>query len=89
MYLLKYLAVAGALLATHLSAQVAEPLHLVPLPAKVVQGSGQFVFGKTVKASADAYEGDSIAWVLSRFGKNFQQTTGIPLKFVKKARHSN
>lgn len=85
MYLLKYLAVAGALLATHLSAQVAEPLHLVPLPAKVAQGSGQFVFGKTVKASADAYEGDSIAWVLSRFGKNFQQTTGIPLKFVKKS----
>ncbi len=85
MYLLKYLAVAGALLATHLSVQVAEPLHLVPLPAKVVQGSGQFVFGKTVKASADAYEGDSIAWVLSRFGKNFQQTTGIPLKFVKKS----
>lgn len=85
MYLLKYLAVAGALLAAHLSAQVAEPLHLVPLPAKVAQGSGQFVFGKTVKASADAYEGDSIAWVLSRFGKNFQQTTGIPLKFVKKS----
>lgn len=85
MYLLKYLAVAGALLATHLSAQVAEPLHLVPLPAKVAQGSGQFVFGKTVKASADAYEGDSIAWVLSRFGKNFQQTTGIPIKFVKKS----
>lgn len=85
MYLLKYLAVAGALLATHLGAQVAEPLHLVPLPAKVAHGSGQFVFGKTVKASADAYEGDSIAWVLSRFGKNFQQTTGIPLKFVKKS----
>lgn len=85
MYLLKYLAVAGALLATHLSAQVAEPLHLVPLPAKVAQGSGQFVFGKTVKASADAYEGDSIAWVLSRFGKNFQQTTGISFKLVKKS----
>lgn len=85
MYLLKYLAVAGALLATHLSAQVAKPLHLVPLPAKVAQGSGQFVFGKTVKASADAYEGDSIAWVLSRFGKNFQQTTGISFKLVKKS----
>lgn len=85
MSLLKYLVVAGALLATHLSAQVAEPLHLVPLPAKVTQGSGQFVFGKTVKASADAYEGDSIAWVLSRFGKNFQQTTGISFKHVKKS----
>ena len=80
----KYVAMAGMLLATHLGMQAAEPLHLVPLPAKVTQGTGHFVFGKSLKASTDAYEGDSIAWVLSRFGKNFQQTTGTSLKQVKK-----
>lgn len=59
-------------------------LALIPLPANVEQGKGNFVFGKKIVASADQYEGDSIAWVLSNFEKKFTQATNIPFKRVKK-----
>lgn len=58
-------------------------LSLVPLPAEVVQGEGVFHFSKTLKTAADAYDGDSIRWVLDGFARRFSATTGIGTKEVR------
>lgn len=53
---------------------------LVPLPAQMTVEKGNFTFDKKMKTYADAYAGDSIQWVLSRFEKNFTATTGVKFK---------
>ena len=67
-----------------LHAQQKATLCLVPQPAHVEQGNGQFVFGKKISAYADAYAGDSIQWVLKHFEKKFTTATNITFKKVKR-----
>lgn len=78
------LALVVAMTSMHLSAQEKTTLSLIPQPAHVQQYSGSFTFPKTIKASADAYAGDSINWVLTNFEKHFTSTTGTEFKRVKK-----
>lgn len=59
-------------------------LQLVPLPAHIEQGTGNFVFKNKVSAFADTYSGDSINWVLTQFEKKFNNATNISFKKVKK-----
>lgn len=77
------LALVFALTSMQLRAQE-KPLSLIPQPAHVEQANGTFTFSKTIKASADAYEGDSINWVLSNFEKHFSASTGAAFQRVKK-----
>lgn len=58
---------------------------LIPLPAHIEQGEGQFVFGNNVKSYADPYSGDSIRWVLAQFENKFTKATGKHFKKTKKA----
>ncbi len=76
--LLLSLALSGAIFA---SAQTAPAI--IPLPAHMESSNGTFTFPKSVKAYADAYEGDSIQWVLQHFEQNFTQTTGIRFNAAK------
>ncbi len=76
--LLLSLALSGAIFA---SAQTAPAI--IPLPAHMETSNGTFTFPKSVKAYADAYEGDSIQWVLQHFEQNFTQTTGIRFNAAK------
>lgn len=55
-------------------------LSLIPLPTHVEQGNGSFVFGNKIKVYADAYQGDSIQWVLNQFEKNLTYSTGKQFK---------
>lgn len=59
---------------------VAQQLPLVPLPAETQVGQGQFTFPRKLTAYADAYEGDSIQWLLSRFEQKFTPLTGVKFK---------
>ena len=77
------LALVFALTSMQLRAQE-KTLSLIPQPAHVEQTNGTFTFSKTIKASADAYEGDSINWVLSNFEKQFSASTGATFQHVKK-----
>lgn len=54
-----------------------EPISLIPLPTSVQQGEGTFRFSKKVKVAVDAYPGDSILQVFSRFADGFTATTGV------------
>ncbi len=76
--LLLSLALSGAIFA---SAQTAPAI--IPLPAHMETTNGTFTFPKSVKAYADAYEGDSIQWVLQHFEQNFTQSTGIRFNAAK------
>ncbi len=76
--LLLSLALSGAIFA---SAQTAPAI--IPLPAHMESSNGTFTFPKSVKAYADAYEGDSIQWVLQHFEQNFTQATGIRFNAAK------
>ncbi len=76
--LLLSLALSGAIFA---SAQTAPAI--IPLPAHMETSNGTFTFPKSVKAYADAYEGDSIQWVLQHFEQNFTQATGIRFNAAK------
>ena len=61
-------------------------LSLIPLPTHVEQGNGSFVFGNKIKVYADAYQGDSIQWVLNQFEKNLTYgINGTPNKNKEKA----
>ncbi len=79
--LLLSLALSGAIFA---SAQTAPAI--IPLPAHMETSNGTFTFPKSVKAYADAYEGDSIQWVLQHFEQNFTQTTGIRFNAAKNSK---
>ena len=70
--LLLSLAISCTMIAT---AQTAPSI--IPLPAQMETTGGTFTFPKSVKAYADAYEGDSIQTLLQRFEQNFTHTTGI------------
>lgn len=76
--LLLSLALSGTIFA---SAQTAPAI--IPLPAHMETSNGTFTFPKSVKAYADAYEGDSIQWVLQHFEQNFTQATGIRFNAAK------
>lgn len=58
---------------------------LIPLPAHMEQGEGSYCLGSSIKAFADAYEGDSIQWVLSQFEKKVSYSLGKRFKKVKSA----
>lgn len=60
-------------------------LSLIPLPTHVEQGNGSFVFGNKIKVYADAYQGDSIQWVLNQFEKKLTYSTGKQFKKAKRA----
>lgn len=55
----------------------------MPMPAEVSQGEGTFTFASTLRTAADAYPGDSIAWVLDNFTARFSKATGIAVKKAK------
>lgn len=73
---------------SNLSAQTAsyaKSLSLIPLPAHIEQGEGTFNIANKIKVFTDAYEGDSILWVLSQFEKKVNFSTGKQFKKVKNA----
>lgn len=59
-------------------------LSLIPLPAHLIQGDGQFQFSTLTRTSADAYAGDSISTLLTQFEQKMQRCTGTEFKRVKK-----
>ena len=65
--------------------QAASPLSLIPLPASVQQGSGQFTFPAKVQLCVPSYTGDSVKAVAKRWAGNFTKTTGIKVSVGKKA----
>ena len=65
--------------------QAASPLSLIPLPASVQQGSGQFTFPKKVQLCVPSYTGDSVKAVAKRWAGNFTKSTGIKVSVGKKA----
>ena len=66
-------------------AQAASPLSLIPLPASVQQGSGQFTFPAKVQLCVPSYTGDSVKAVAKRWAGNFTKSTGIKVSVGKKA----
>lgn len=76
-----------SLMAVCLSAScMADGLSIIPRPAKLVEGDGQFTFGQVTTAWADAYEGDSIQSLLKSFEQEFTSTTGLAFKASKAAK---
>ena len=70
--------ITASLMAVCLSAScMADGLSIIPRPAKLVEGNGQFTFGQVTTAWADAYEGDSIQSLLKSFEQEFTSTTGL------------
>ena len=65
--------------------QAASPLSLIPLPASVQQGSGQFTFPAKVQLCVPSYTGDSVKAVAKRWASNFTKSTGIKVSVGKKA----
>ena len=65
--------------------QAASSLSLIPLPASVQQGSGQFTFPAKVQLCAPSYVGDSVKAVAKRWASNFTKSTGIKVSVGKKA----
>lgn len=65
--------------------QAASPLSLIPLPAFVQQGSGQFTFPAKVQLCVPSYTGDSVKAVAKRWAGNFTKSTGIKVSVGKKA----
>ena len=65
--------------------QAASPLSLIPLPASVQQGSGQFTFSAKVQLCVPSYTGDSVKAVAKRWAGNFTKSTGIKVSVGKKA----
>ena len=65
--------------------QAASPLSLIPLPASVQQGSGQFTFPAKVQLCMPSYTGDSVKAVAKRWAGNFTKSTGIKVSVGKKA----
>lgn len=77
----------ASLMAVCLSAScMADGLSIIPRPAKLVEGNGQFTFGQVTTAWADAYEGDSIQSLLKSFEQEFTSTTGLAFKASKAAK---
>ena len=64
--------------------QAASPLSLIPLPASVQQGSGQFTFPAKVQLCVPSYTGDSVKAVAKRWAGNFTKSTGIKVSVGKK-----
>lgn len=76
--------ITASLMAVCLSAScMADGLSIIPRPAKLVEGNGQFTFGQVTTAWADAYEGDSIQSLLKSFEQEFTSTTGLAFKASK------
>ncbi len=65
-----------------------ESLPLIPLPASAQTGTGVFRLGKSLSATADSYDGDSIRLVLHRFAENLTATTGVKVKEKKSGKAS-
>lgn len=79
--------ITASLMAVCLSAScMADGLSIIPRPAKLVEGNGQFTFGQVTTAWADAYEGDSIQNLLKSFEQEFTSTTGLTFKASKAAK---
>lgn len=79
--------ITASLMAVCLSAScMADGLSVIPRPAKLVEGDGQFTFGQVTTAWADAYEGDSIQSLLKSFEQEFTSTTGLAFKASKAAK---
>lgn len=79
--------ITASLMAVCLSAScMADGLSIIPRPAKLVEGNGQFTFGQVTTAWADAYEGDSIQSLLKSFEQEFTSTTGLAFKACKAAK---
>lgn len=79
--------ITASLMAVCLSAScMADGLSIIPRPAKLVEGNGQFTFGQVTTAWADAYEGDSIQSLLKSFEQKFTSTTGLAFKASKAAK---
>lgn len=79
--------ITASLMAVCLSAScMADGLSIIPRPAKLVEGNGQFTFGQVTTAWADAYEGDSIQSLLKSFEQEFTSTTGLAFKTSKAAK---
>lgn len=79
--------ITASLMAVCLSAScMADGLSIIPRPAKLVEGNGQFTFGQVTTAWADAYEGDSIQSLLKSFEQEFMSTTGLAFKASKAAK---
>ena len=79
--------ITASLMAMCLSAScMADGLSIIPRPAKLVEGDGQFTFGQVTTAWADAYEGDSIQSLLKSFEQEFTSTTGLAFKASKAAK---
>lgn len=79
--------ITASLMAVCLSAScMADGLSIIPRPAKIVEGNGQFTFGQVTTAWADAYEGDSIQSLLKSFEQEFTSTTGLAFKASKAAK---
>ena len=79
--------ITASLMAVCLSAScMADGLSIIPRPAKLVEGNGQFTFGQVTTAWADAYEGDSIQSLLKSFEQEFTSTTGLAFKAGKAAK---
>lgn len=79
--------ITASLMAVCLSAScMADGLSIIPRPAKLVEGHGQFTFGQVTTAWADAYEGDSIQSLLKSFEQEFTSTTGLAFKASKAAK---
>ena len=76
--------ITASLMAVCLSAScMAGGLSIIPRPAKLVEGDGQFTFGQVTTAWADAYEGDSIQSLLKSFEQEFTASTGLTFKASK------
>lgn len=79
--------ITASLMAVCLSAScMADGLSIIPRPAKLVEGNGQFTFGQVTTAWADAYEGDSIQSLLKSFEQEFTSITGLAFKASKAAK---
>lgn len=79
--------ITASLMAVCLSAScMADGLSIIPRPAKLVEGNGQFTFGQVTTAWADTYEGDSIQSLLKSFEQEFTSTTGLAFKASKAAK---
>ena len=63
----------------------ADGISLIPQPAKMNVGDGQFIFNDNIKALVPAYKGDSIYNILKTFACDFKKATGISVKKTKKA----
>lgn len=59
---------------------------LIPLPEKIEERGGTFVFPKVLTIHADSYEGDSIVDVLGAFCDRLTAVTGIKTKTAAEAK---